>query len=208
MSSTGFIPSEPRYPKSRDTVSSSSLPLPPDEVLFRSRGAPQRYEEDDIYWADRDLGPDRTLPESDLLKAVHTHASYFYGRSTQQGGAVDFESLDETALLCMGILLEETADHVLGETGDMAFVEGEFEEGEEVKVASGDPSSQGSTNHDASTIQDSAGFSEQTTNSEEPRKRKRRKVKPSEKHSMPDQQRRRMKRDKQRRGPPEIKISN
>ena len=38
---------------------------------------------------------------------------------------VDFESLDETALLAVGILMEEMAGDVLGETGDMAFVEGE-----------------------------------------------------------------------------------
>lgn len=41
---------------------------------------------------------------------------------------VDFESLDETALLALGILMEEMAGDVLGETGDMAFVEGEDDE--------------------------------------------------------------------------------
>ena len=65
------------------------------------------------------------LPDSDLLKAIHTYASDFYGRNTKNQGAVDFESLDETALLSLGILLEEVAGHVLGDTGDMAFVEGE-----------------------------------------------------------------------------------
>ena len=40
------------------------------------------------------------------------------------------ESLDETALLALGILLEEMAGYVLGETGDLAFVEGE-EEGDD-----------------------------------------------------------------------------
>ena len=43
---------------------------------------------------------------------------------------MDFESMDETALLGLGILLEEMAEHVLGETGDLAFVEGEEVEGE------------------------------------------------------------------------------
>ena len=38
---------------------------------------------------------------------------------------MDFESMDETALLALGILLEEMAEHVLGDTGDLAFVEGE-----------------------------------------------------------------------------------
>ncbi len=33
--------------------------------------------------------------------------------------------MDETALLAVGILLEEAAEEVLGEKGDMVFVEGE-----------------------------------------------------------------------------------
>ena len=68
---------------------------------------------------------EQKLPDSDLLKAVHAYASDFYGRATRNKGAIDFESLDETALLGFGILLEEMAGHVLGDTGDLAFVEGE-----------------------------------------------------------------------------------
>ena len=181
-------------------------------MLFRSRGAPERYEEDDIYWAARDLEPDQTLPESDLLKAVHTYASYFYGRSTLQKGAVDFESLDETALLCVGILLEETAEHVLGETGDLAFVEGEeieeVEEPAQAGAVGGDPSSQGRASFGASTTQMSAEFSGQTTDSEGPRQRKRTKVKHSEAHPVSKQERRLMKRRKGQSGPAEVKILN
>jgi len=40
-------------------------------------------------------------------------------------GEVNFSSMDETALLALGILLEEAAEEVLGERGDMVFVEGE-----------------------------------------------------------------------------------
>jgi len=40
-------------------------------------------------------------------------------------GGVSFYSIDETALLAVGILLEEAAKDVLGERGDMVFVEGE-----------------------------------------------------------------------------------
>lgn len=65
------------------------------------------------------------MPDSDLLKGIHAYASDFYGRATTNGGILDFESLDETALLSLGILLEEMAEHVLGDTGDLAFVEGE-----------------------------------------------------------------------------------
>ena len=33
--------------------------------------------------------------------------------------------MDETALLAMGILLEEAAKEILGESGDLVFVEGD-----------------------------------------------------------------------------------
>lgn len=39
-------------------------------------------------------------------------------------GKVSFVGMDETALLAVGILLEEAAEEVLGERGDMVFVEG------------------------------------------------------------------------------------
>ena len=94
-------------------------------MLFRRKGAPIRYEEDDFYWADRNLTDDQKLPESDLLKAIHAYASDFYGRAVKGRGKVDFESLDETALLAAGILLEEMARDALGKTGHLAFVEGE-----------------------------------------------------------------------------------
>lgn len=128
VSSTGFIPPTPRISAYRDTASSSLVAVPPEEVLFRRKGAPTRYEEDDFYWADRHLTEKQKLPESDLLKAIHAYASDFYGRAVKGKGMVDFESLDETALLAVGILMEEMAGHVLGETGDLAFVEGEDEE--------------------------------------------------------------------------------
>lgn len=63
-----------------------------------------------------------------MLKAIHAYASDFYGRAVKGKGMVDFESLEETALLAVGVLMEEMAGHVLGETGDMAFVEGEDDE--------------------------------------------------------------------------------
>jgi len=41
-----------------------------------------------------------------------------------------WKCLDETALIAFGILLEETAKEVLGETGDLAFTEAADEEEE------------------------------------------------------------------------------
>lgn len=123
----GFL-GEDAPTKHRDTVSRSNIAIPPDEVLFRRKGAPVRYEEDDIYAADRHLKPHQRLPDSDLLKTVHFYASDFYANATPDGGKHDFQSLDETALLAMGILLEEAAAEVLGSTGDLALVEGDAED--------------------------------------------------------------------------------
>jgi len=125
----GFL-GEDAPSKYRDTVSRSNVPIPPEEVLFRRKGAPIRYEEDDIYPADRHLGPQQRLPDSDLLKTVHAYASDFYANATSDGGKRDFKSLDETALLAMGILLEEAAAEALGKTGDLALVEDAHEQEE------------------------------------------------------------------------------
>lgn len=112
----GFL-SEQAPSKHRDTASSTSKPVPPEEVLFRRKGAPVRYEEDDIYFADRHLQPHQRLPDSDLLKAIHAYAADFYGTIAGQDDA-SFKSLDETALLALGILIEEAASEAVGKTGD------------------------------------------------------------------------------------------
>ncbi|KAH0599916.1 hypothetical protein MHUMG1_02706 [Metarhizium humberi] len=115
----------------------------PHEVLFRRKDAPERYAEHDVYNAhERDLprGGRDILPHSDLLKSVHAYSSKFYGamerrrnkmnRETEVGGgatggrSVDERSMDETALLAFGILLEEASREVLGQRGDLVFTEG------------------------------------------------------------------------------------
>ncbi|KAG5972530.1 hypothetical protein E4U58_006455 [Claviceps cyperi] len=114
-------------------------PLGPDEVLFRRKDAPQRYAEHDVYYShDRDLphGGQGILPDSDLLKSIHTYSSRFYAamerrqrrdpqvRRERGSGSVDERSMDETALLAFGILLEEAGREVLGRKGDCVFTEG------------------------------------------------------------------------------------
>ena len=74
---------------------------------------------------------DQKLPDSDLLQAVHAYASDFYENATHDKGLIDFASMDETALLAIGILLEEATAHCLGDTGDMVFVEDESKEPDE-----------------------------------------------------------------------------
>ncbi|KAI0601356.1 hypothetical protein F4775DRAFT_589574 [Biscogniauxia sp. FL1348] len=119
--------------------------LAPEDVLFQRRRAPVRFAEKDIYFAHEDLedggrGPGGVLPDSDMLKAIHSYTSEFYaalaartdsggepGRGTsrtQTAGNIDERSMDETALLALGILLEEAGREVLGKRGDLVFTEG------------------------------------------------------------------------------------
>ena len=107
-----------------------------------------------------DTREDRTslLPDSDLLKAIHSYASDFYAaaaaaatttttiqkssseiyrlhhrkkkeeekkKSQRDVSYGDYQTLDETALIALGILLDETAAEILGDNGDLVFVEGE-----------------------------------------------------------------------------------
>lgn len=128
-----YIPT-PTFPE-RATRHHTSLPasavLAPEEVLFRRANAPARYAEDDMYGAADDL-PDGALPSSDLLKSVHHHVSRYYeALNVRLGGGedpVDERSMDETALLAFGILLEEAARDALGQEGDLVFTEGEVDE--------------------------------------------------------------------------------
>lgn len=68
-----------------------------------------------------------TLPDSDLLKALHAYTSAFYARTSHDGGANDWRSMDETALLALGILVEEAGGEVVRNGGWRALVEGEHE---------------------------------------------------------------------------------
>lgn len=141
--------------KYRDTITKSNVAVPPEEVLFRRRGAPVRYEEDDIYAADRHLGTQQSLPDSDLLKTIHAYASDFYTSTASGDGKLDFKSLDETALLAMGILLEEAAAEAVGKTGDLALVEdaGDEELESEVAAVTSAPSRVGHTTLKRSVIE-------------------------------------------------------
>lgn len=115
--------------------SSRNPRLAPEEVLFRRKHAPVRYAEQDIYWANEDLpgGGLGHLPDGDLLRSVHGYASRFYeaaaarlgprGRGAVGARIVDERSMDETALLAFGVLLEEACRDALGRTGDLAFTE-------------------------------------------------------------------------------------
>ncbi|KAF5559862.1 hypothetical protein FNAPI_4503 [Fusarium napiforme] len=121
----------PRHPKAV-RYSTKDVPLAPDEILFRRKDAPVRYLEHDIYYAhehDLPCGGQGVLPDSDLLKAIHAYTSAFYSvrnreRQPPDSRNITERSMDETALLAFGILLEEAGKEVLGRRGDLVFTEG------------------------------------------------------------------------------------
>ena len=72
------------------------------------------------------------LPDTDLLHAIHSYASDYYGAMGlgdptswpwDEGGRHDFLSMEASALLAFGMLLEEEGREVLGAEGDMVLVE-------------------------------------------------------------------------------------
>lgn len=115
----------------KDTKASRQ-PLRPDEVLFKQANAPIRYEETDYYFAHERLPAEQQLPTEDLLSAVHAYISKFFARNPCPEMEKAWKCMDETALIAFGILLEETAKEILGETGDLAFTEAADEEEERV----------------------------------------------------------------------------
>jgi hypothetical protein len=65
------------------------------------------------------------LPPSELLKTLHVYAADYFELATADNGNDDSGTMDGTALLAMGILIEELAKEALGDTGDLVLVEGE-----------------------------------------------------------------------------------
>lgn len=100
-------------------VKDKQQPVAAADYLFRYQQGPEQDENYQQFSAHRNLK--HRLPDSDLLKAIHAHASDFYGALPDTKDS--FGSMDETALIAMGILLEEATAGRLGETGDLAFVE-------------------------------------------------------------------------------------
>lgn len=57
------------------------------------------------------------------MSALHQYISKLYSRTQKDELPELWGFMDETALIALGILLEETAKETLGKTGDLAFVE-------------------------------------------------------------------------------------
>ncbi|KAI4951295.1 hypothetical protein J4E91_004004 [Alternaria rosae] len=116
----------------------SRKPLRPDEVLFKRKNAPIRYEEDDYYPAHNKLPPDQKLPSGDLATAMKAYIERLWvktGRRRRFSRKLmrrTWRGLNETALIALCILVEETARDALGETGDLAFTEAAEEHEHEI----------------------------------------------------------------------------
>ncbi|KAJ5389751.1 uncharacterized protein N7496_000819 [Penicillium cataractarum] len=121
----GHHPSEAFASRYRDTASSGARTLRPEEVLFRTQNTVTDPLEEENYFANENIRPDNALPSSEILEAIHAYAADFYEFATEDHGLHDHHSMDETALIAMGILVEEMAREALGETGDLVLVEGE-----------------------------------------------------------------------------------
>ncbi|KAK4936509.1 hypothetical protein LTR10_022616 [Elasticomyces elasticus] len=106
------------------SLSSTLLPAAPEDYLLRQTRIPEELL-DDMHDPGGAYSQANKLPESEMLKAIHTYASDFYKSATINQGIYDFRSLDETALVALGILVEEAVREALGENGDMVFVEPE-----------------------------------------------------------------------------------
>lgn len=149
-----------------------SKKLSPLQVLYAKASAPPLYAEDPYDYdaaallpppssKDDGVNDEYKLPDSDVVKAVHTYTSDLYDRhprlrdcagkkrgrkdvddvevdgvevngdgektywdlKRQFKHRIEYRSMDETALLCLGVLMEEMQREALGSTGDLVFTE-------------------------------------------------------------------------------------
>ncbi|KAJ5748693.1 uncharacterized protein N7511_010389 [Penicillium nucicola] len=143
----GIQATQPVASYHRDTASSGARPLRPEELLLRRQNnsaGPVSDQAERRYFAHEDLPADQPLPSSELLETIHAYAADFYEYATADNGQDDHKTMDETALLAMGILIEEMSKDALGETGDLVLVEGQelVEEEEEQTGAESDTTNQ------------------------------------------------------------------
>lgn len=131
VSAHGFHPLEPFASRYRDTASSGARDLRPEEVLFRSKTLLKRFTDDESYFAHEKLPADRPLPSTEILEAIHAYTADYYKHFSGDRGQHDYCTMDETALLAVGILAEELAQDALGQRGDLVLAEGQLSDEDE-----------------------------------------------------------------------------
>lgn len=102
-----------------DIYRSRGIAIPPDEVLLAQSQTgikiPIRHREE--------FPKDAPLPLAELLKAIHYYASKRVSKLPSEDKIALERSLDETALLGFGVMVEELADSYIDENGVDIFVE-------------------------------------------------------------------------------------
>ncbi|KAF2499799.1 hypothetical protein BU16DRAFT_536099 [Lophium mytilinum] len=131
VTDAGFTVDKATRRKHRDTKQAYA-PLRPDEVLYKGSNAPDRFAETDQYFAHRNLPSQLALPDSDLLASIHAYVSQYCAAMPRDDREKAWKSMDESALLAMGVLIEEAVRESIGKTGDLVFVEGEISDGPSV----------------------------------------------------------------------------
>ena len=91
-------------------------PRSADDILGRRPAVPYLFSPEGLPYEHNPR-----LPDGDLLKAVHQYAGDFYHKLGL--GMVASRGMDETSLLAVGILIEESVREALGECGEGAFID-------------------------------------------------------------------------------------
>ena len=120
----------------RDNDPHRNTPIEPDDALFPARnvgfmaahfpdgiGDPREFDlkTNAMYSWTRDLPPNIELPDGELLEDIHAYMADFFGAHPEMSKM--FRSMDETALVALGVLMEEMMRETLGEDGDLALLE-------------------------------------------------------------------------------------
>lgn len=104
----------------RRNVSSTRAVRPSNDILSRLQGDDNLGD-----WCNEETLDDVPLPESEIIEAIQSYAGHFYANTTDSRRTEHFSSMNGSALIAMGVLLEELGSELLGETGDMVLVERE-----------------------------------------------------------------------------------
>lgn len=104
-------------------MSSSRTIRPSNDILSHSE-LDENLEE----WINEDSLDDVPLPTSDILEGIQSYAGHLYANVIDGRRAECFSSMNGTALIAMGVLLEEMSNEILGETGDLVLAEHEHDD--------------------------------------------------------------------------------
>ncbi|KAK6354431.1 hypothetical protein TWF730_008835 [Orbilia blumenaviensis] len=119
---------------SRPLSQQHSKPASADEILFHNPPDPNFILPETVKTILEDEELLKQLPDSDLLKAVHLYVAEFYGLKKGVDGNGDGKggwgtvmgrAMDESALLAVGVILEEYCREMLGRDGDLVLAERE-----------------------------------------------------------------------------------